>query len=59
MRISALTITARMSPCASATSTSAAGLPDIFADMIAPLPTNTSANVPMNSAMKWRQASRI
>ena len=25
--------------------------------MIAPPPTNTSANVPMNSAAKWRQAS--
>ena len=27
--------------------------------MIAPPPTNTSANVPMNSAVKWRQASFI
>ena len=27
--------------------------------MIAAPPTKTSANVPMNSATKWRQASRI
>src|SRR5690348_11649089 len=27
--------------------------------MIAAPPTNTRANVPMNSAMKWRQESRI
>src|SRR5206468_9788502 len=59
MRISALTITARINPCASATSTRPAELCDIRTVMIAPLPTKTRANVPMNSAAKWRHASRI
>src|SRR6267378_7218917 len=59
MRISALTITARIKPCASATSTRPAGLCDMRAIMIAPLPTKTRAKVPMNSAAKWRHASRI
>src|SRR5450830_2042393 len=59
MRIVALTMTAMVSPCASATSTKPAGLCDMRAVMIAPLPTNTKAKVPMNSAAKWRHASRI
>src|SRR5205085_3448026 len=59
MRISALTNTARTSPCASATSTSAALLWLTRVAMIAPLPTKTRANVPMNSERKWRQESRI
>jgi len=59
MRISALTITARMSPCASAISSKPDGLPVSFASMIAAPPTNTSAKVPMNSATKWRQESRM
>src|ERR1700716_2810187 len=59
MRISALTMTDRISPCASATSSRPAGLCDMRAVMIAPLPTKTRAKVPMNSAAKWRHASRI
>src|SRR5450756_146911 len=59
IRISALTMTAMVSPCASATSTRPAGLCDMRAVMIAPLPMNTKANIPMNSAAKWRHASRI
>src|SRR6266516_342688 len=59
IRIRALTITPSMRPCARATSISPAGLCDMRAIIIAPLPTKTRANVPMNSAAKWRHASRI
>src|SRR5438874_3466375 len=53
MRISALTMTARMMPCANATPTSHPP-----AAIEAP-PTNTNANVPTNSATKWRKLSRM
>src|SRR5215210_3855849 len=59
MRISALTITARMSPCARAISTSPVGVALSFAIMMAAPPTKTRAKVPMNSATKWRHESRI
>src|SRR5690349_1702460 len=59
IRISALTKTASTRPCASATSTSAELLWVMRVAMIAPLPTKTRAKVPMNSARKWRQESRI
>src|SRR6266566_6332126 len=59
IRIRALTITARINPGASATSTRPAGLCDRRTVMIAPLPTKTRAKVPMNSAAKWRHASLI
>ncbi len=50
--IVALTSTARMMPCASATEMRPASMPVARADMMAPPPTNTSANVPTNSAVK-------
>src|SRR5829696_5668525 len=59
MRISALTMTARIKPCARAIPRSPAELFVSLAIIIAAPPTNTSANVPMNSATKWRQESRI
>ena len=50
MRIVAVIMIARMSPCAAATVPSDPAPP--CAIMIAAPPTNTSANVPMNSAKK-------
>src|SRR5690348_11961838 len=59
MRMVAVTMSARISPCANAMFTTAACNCSIGLVMIAPPPTNTRANVPMNSAAKWRQASFI
>src|SRR5688572_30042919 len=59
MRIVALTSTARMIPCASATAMSPDSIPVAFAETMAAPPTNTSAKVPTNSATKWRRLSRM
>ena len=57
MRMSAVTKTDSTSPCASAT-ISSPPFPELpAAIMIAIPPTNTRANVPMNSAAKWRTLS--
>jgi len=52
MRIVALTRTARMIPCASATEISPACICVAWAAMIAAPPKNTSAKVPTNSETK-------
>src|SRR5687767_438893 len=59
MRMNALTITARMSPCARAISTRPVGVALSFAIMMDAPPTNTRAKVPINSATKCRHESRI
>src|SRR5574338_1289007 len=57
MRMVAVTMTPRINPCASAAMTSGSVALDWRAIMMLPLPTNTSAQTPMNSAMKCRTAS--
>src|SRR5687768_7975877 len=59
MRIVALTMTARMVPWASAATINALSMRLAVAAMMDPLPTNTSAKVPTNSATKWRNESRM
>src|SRR5829696_1040402 len=59
MRIVAVTMMARMSPWASATSSRPTPIPLFLESMIAAPPTKTSAKMPMNSAAKWRRGSFI